>query len=63
MQEKIFWLHHHLYKFEIKYKIYTMKPSEIYFDKMFIWKASQSQIELMLKETCPYDFEVTKPNK
>ncbi len=40
-----------------------MKPSEIYFDKMFIWKASQSQIELMLKETCPYDFEVTKPNK
>ena len=63
LQEKIFWLHHHLYKFEIKYKIYTMKPSEIYFDKMFIWKASQSQIELMLKETCPYDFEVTKPNK
>jgi len=55
-------LHHHLYKFDIKYKIYTMKSSEIYADKMFVWTGSKSQLKLMLEDTCPYDFISTNPN-
>ena len=59
---KFYWLHHHLYKFNIKYKIYTMKPSDIYFDKMFNWRNSQNQLKLMIEDKCPYDFVLTKPN-
>ena len=62
LSEKFFFLHHHLYKFDIKYKIHTMKPSEIYAHKMFKWRKSSSQLKLMLEEKCPYDFEITKQN-
>ena len=62
LSEKFIQLHHHLYKFDIKYKIYTMKPSNIYADKMFIWTKSESQLKLMLEDSCPYDFVLTKPN-
>ena len=50
------------YKFDIKYKIYTMKPSDIYADKMFRWRASQDQLKLMIEDKCTYDFVLTKPN-
>ena len=60
--EKFRWLHHHFYKFDIKYKIHTMKPSDIYADKMYNWRASESQLKLMLEDKCPYDFVLTKPN-
>ena len=63
LSEKFVFLHHHLYKFDIKYKIHTMKPSETYVDKMFNWKNSESQLKLMLEDNCPYDFVITKPNK
>ena len=59
---KFFWLHHHLFKLDIKYKIYTMKPSDNYVNQMYMWKASQSQLKLMIEEKCPYDFVLTKPN-
>ena len=60
--EKFVWLHHHIYKFDIKYKIYTMKPSDIYFDKMFNWRNSQNQLKLMIEDKCPYDFVLKNPN-
>ena len=60
--EKFDWLHHHIYKFDIKYKIYTMKPSDIYFDKMFNWRNSQNQLKLMIEDKCPYDFVLKNPN-
>ena len=60
--EKFRLLHHHLYKFDIKYKIHTMKPSDIYADQMHIWKNSESQLKLMIEDKCPYDFVLTKPN-
>ena len=59
---KYYWLHHHFYKFNIKYKIYTMKPSDIYLNQMFRWRKTQSQLKLMIEEKCPYDFVLTKPN-
>ena len=62
LSKKIVYLHHHLYKFEIKYKIHTMKPSPTYVRKMFSWKCSSEQIKLMLEEKCPYEFVITKPN-
>ena len=63
LSEKFVFLHHHFFKYKIEYKIHTMKPSDIYADKMFNWKNSESQLKLMLEENCPYDFVLTKPNK
>ena len=40
-----------------------MKPSDVYADKMFVWLNSESQLKLMLEDTCPYDFVLTKVNK
>ena len=62
LSEKYSFLHHHLYKFDIKYKIHTMKPSDIYINKMFNWRNEQSQLDLMIKDKCTYDFVITKPN-
>jgi len=62
LSEKFYILHHHTHKFYIKYKIHTMKPSEIYAHIMFKWRKSSSQLKLMLEEKCPYDFEITKSN-
>ena len=58
---KFLFLHHHISKFDIQYKIYTMKPSNIYMSKMFAWKGTKEQIKLMLEENCPYDFEIFNP--
>ena len=63
LSEKLFFLHHHLFKFDIKYKIHTMKPSDLYLSKMFSWKNNEEQIKLMLEDNCPYDFVETKKNK
>ena len=60
--EKIYFLHHHFYTFEIKYKIHTMRPSDIYLSKMFFWNNSPEQKRLMLLEDCPYNFVTTSPN-
>ena len=62
LPEKYIWLHHHLYKFDIKYRIYTMKPSDIYASEMFNWVKKSIQKQLMLNDTCPYDFTLTYPN-
>ena len=62
LSEKFLFLHHHLYKFDIKYKIHTMKPSDIYINKIFNWRKSKSQLKLMIEDKCIYDFVITKPN-
>ena len=58
LSEKFAWFHHHFNNFDIKYNIYTMKASDIYANKMFVWKNSKSQLKLMIDDTCPYDFEL-----
>ena len=62
LSQKAVFLHHHLYKFKINYKIYTMKPSSTYLRKMFSWKCSSEQVKLMLEDKCPFGFVLTKPN-
>ena len=63
LSEKFVFLHHHLYKFDINYKIHTMKSSDIYADKMFKWENSESQRDLMINDKCIYGFTITKPNR
>ena len=62
LSEKFFFMHHHLYKFDIKYKIHTMKSSDEYAKKMYIWRNTEEQLKLMLEDKCTYDFVITKPN-
>ena len=62
LPEKYIWLHPHLFKFDIKYKIYTMKPSSEYASEMFYWAKNDFQKQLMLNDKCPYDFTLTYPN-
>ena len=62
LSEKFFFLHHHLYKFVIKYKIHTMKSSDEYAQKMYSWKNNENQKKLMLEDKCTYDFVITKTN-
>ena len=62
LTEKLLFLHHHLYKFKIKYTIHTMKPSDSYVSKMFVWGKKPEQIKLMLEDNCHNDFIVTNPN-
>lgn len=61
LAEKFLFLHHHITKFNIHYKIHTMEPSFIYRSKMFSWKGSPEQIKLMLEESCPFDFISYEP--
>ncbi len=61
MTEKIYFLHYHLYKMIINFKIHTMRPSNKYLSEMFAWHNSNEQIKLMLEDNCPYDFIITEP--
>ena len=56
LSQKLFFLHHHIFQFRINYKIYSMKPSEIYRKKMFSFKRTKEQLKLMIKDKCTYDF-------
>ena len=63
MAEKFKHLHHDFFNFTIKYNIYTMIPTYNYKREMFHWSCSKKQLELMLKEECPYNFIIKVPNK
>ena len=39
-----------------------MEPSELYKNKMIIWKCSEEQIRIMLSDECPNDFTIIEPN-
>lgn len=62
LSEKLLLFHHHIYNFNRKINVYTMKPSKIYRSKMFTWKKTLEQIELMIEDKCPYGFTLTKQN-
>ena len=55
-------LHYSVFNFTRKYTIYKMPPSKIYKDKMYIWKRTKEQLDLMLNATCPNGFVIVKPN-
>ena len=55
-------LHHSIYNFTRNYTIFQMKPSKLYKNEMIIWQCSDYQLNLMINETCPYNFTVIYPN-
>ena len=62
ISEKLCYLYHHIFKFPIKYNIYTMIPTKKYKNKKFFWGKTDSQIKLMIDEICPYEFKIIMPN-
>ena len=60
LSQKLLFLHHHIFKYKIQYKMHTMEPSANYISKMFSWKRTKEQIRLMLEDDCPNEFVVTK---
>ena len=52
LTEKYLHLHPQIYKYNIKYNIYKMNSSKYYKSKMFPWKNTKFQIDLMLTEKC-----------
>ena len=55
-------LHHSIYNFTRNYTIFQMKPSKLYKNEMIIWQCSDYQLNLMINDTCPYNFTVINPN-
>ena len=62
MSEKFGHLHVDIYDFDKKFKIYKMKPSEVYKNEMFVWSKDESKLKLMIEDKCTYDFEIIEPN-
>ena len=56
--EKYRHLHYDFYEFNRNYKIYKMKPSENYKNKMFVMTNTPEQFKLMIEEKCKYDFVI-----
>ena len=50
--EKFLHLHHDIYEFPRKFKIYKMIPSTKYKNEMFSWKKEKEQLKLMVEEKC-----------
>ena len=50
--EKFLHLHHDIYEFPRKFKIYKMIPSNKYKNEMFSWKKEKEQLQLMIQEKC-----------
>ena len=62
LSEKYLHFHHDIYKINMNYTLYEMKPSEDYRKEMFVWRNSKRQVDLMINEKCR-EFNVIKPNE
>ena len=62
MSGKLFHNHYSINNEIRKYTIYQMKPSDMYKKKMIVWKSSEEQIKIMLKDQCPKNFTKIGPN-
>ena len=61
LSEKYLHFHHDIYKLNVNYTLYEMKPTEDYRKEMFVWRNSKRQIDLMINEKCR-EFNVIQPN-
>ena len=61
LSEKYLHFHHDIYKLQVNYTLYEMKPSEDYRKEMFVWRNSKRQIDLMINEKCR-EFNAIRPN-
>ena len=62
MSGKLYHFHHLLFNIKRKYIIYQMKPSNVYKNKMIVWKCSKEQLKIMLNDKCSNNFKIIKPN-
>ena len=62
LSEKYLHFHHDIYKLNVNYTLYEMKPSEDYRKEMFVWRNSKRQIDLMINEKCK-EFSVIRPHE
>ena len=60
LSEKYLHFHHDIYKIQVNYTLYEMKPSEDYRKEMFVWRNSKRQIDLMINEKCR-EFNAIRP--
>ena len=60
LSEKYLHFHHDIYKLQVNYTLYEMKPSEDYRKEMFVWRNSKRQIDLMINEKCR-EFNAIRP--
>ena len=61
LSEKYLHFHHDIYKLQVNYTLYEMKPTEDYRKEMFVWRNSKRQIDLMINEKCR-EFNAIRPN-
>ena len=52
--EKYRHMHHECFRYPRKFKIYQMKPSNIYQGEMYFWGNTKDQVKLMLEEKCNF---------
>ena len=60
IREMLYHLHQDIYNFKIKYNVYSMEPSFSYKNEMFIWRNKGFQKNLMLNNSCPFNFTLRK---
>ena len=61
--KKIIEFHYDIDKLDRKFNIYRMKASEDYFIKIFHWRNTEEQQNLLFEEKCKYNFKKTKYTK
>ena len=61
MGSKIYHSHPSIFNFKRRYTTYLMEPSETYKNKMIVWKCSDEQLDIMLKDKCQNDFKIIPP--
>jgi len=62
LSQKIYHLHYHFFNFPNTFTIYSMKPSDIYRNELYIWKFSEEQKKLMIEDKCPNNFTTLRSN-
>jgi len=60
MNEKILQYHYDLFEFPYSFTLYRMEASSNYKTKMYIWKNSNVQRKLMIKEKCINSFMISR---
>ena len=62
LSQKYLHLHHDIYNYPRKFIIYRMKSTQKYINKMFPWRNSKNQKQLMLNEKCENFYIINKTN-
>ena len=62
LKDQIYHLHHNINNFKRNYTIYRMSSSKIYKERMYTWRGTKGQLNIMLRDKCPKTFKVINPD-